>query len=228
MINPRIGQKSKHESKSDKVNAKHQGCQDIQVQRVKDDTMVNTSTSTSSSQANVNPNDESVNSTKYDLDLCHKVKRTYKNFLPTCQTLQHWEANTKFKFGFIPLGELNLPAEVTVSQSSLDALQLHKVIKKSDENDFMHSQIMVDSQLKPDAWDKYLVGYWDKQLPLLICFGFEFPLDFNREAQLVSHSENHSSPKAYTNDIDAYLQEEIAHKAILGPYTQPSLPHLLL
>ena len=83
---------------------------------------------------------------------------------------------------------------------------------------------MVDSQLKPDAWDKHLVAYWDKQFPLLICFGF--PLDFNREAQLVSHSENHSSAKAYPNDIDAYLQEEIARKAILGPYTQPPLPEL--
>ena len=83
---------------------------------------------------------------------------------------------------------------------------------------------MLDSQLNPDAWDKYLQGYWDKQLPLLIRFGF--PLDFNRQAHLVSHSDNHSSAKAYLKDIDAYLQEEIAHKAILGPYDQPPLAGL--
>ena len=77
------------------------------------------------------------------------------------------------------------------------------------------------TQLNPDVWDKYLQGYWDKQLPLLICF--DFPLDFNRKAQLVSHSDNNSSAKAYPNDINAYLQEEKAHKAILGPYTQPHL-----
>ena len=88
----------------------------------------------------------------------------------------------------------------------------------------MHSQIMVDSQLNPDAWDRFLQGYWDKQLPLMIRFGF--PLDFNREAQLVNHSDNHSSAKAYPNDIKAYLLEEIAHKAILGPYTQPPLSGL--
>ena len=80
----------------------------------------------------------------------------------------------------------------------------------------------LDSQLNSDAWDKYLQDYWDKQLPLLVCFGF--PLDFNREAQLVSHSDNHSSAKAYPNDIDAYLQEEIAHKANLHLYIQPPLP----
>ena len=42
----------------------------------------------------------------------------------------------------------------------------------------------------------------------------------------MSHSDNHSSAKAYPNDINAYLQEEIAHKAILGPYTQPPLAGL--
>ena len=103
--------------------------------------MGNNSTSTRSSDANMNPKVESTNSTKYDLDLHHKVKRSYKDFLPTCQTLQQWEANTKF----IPLGELKLPQEVCANQLSLDPLLLHKRIKKSGENNFMHSQIMVDS-----------------------------------------------------------------------------------
>ena len=138
--------------------------------------------------------------------------------------MQQWEANTKFKFDFIPLGELKFPQDILVNQSSLDSLQLHQKIKDSGEHNFMWVQVMLDSQLNPDVWDKYLQGYWDKQLPLLVRFGF--PLDFNREAQLVSHLDNHSSAKAYPSDIEAYLQEEIAHKAILGPYTEPLLPGL--
>ena len=138
--------------------------------------------------------------------------------------MQQWDANTKFKFGFIQLGELKLPREVLVNQSSLNPLQLHKKIKKSGASNFMQDQIMSGSQLKPDAWEKNLQGYWDKQLPLLVRFGF--PLDLNRETQLVSHSDNHSSAKAYPNDIDAYLQEEISHNAILGPYTQPPISGL--
>ena len=35
-------------------------------------------------------------STKYDLRL--KAKKSYKEFLPTSQTLQQWEAHIKFKF----------------------------------------------------------------------------------------------------------------------------------
>ena len=171
----------------------------IKAQRLKDEVVSNNSTSTRGSYANFNPKDETINRTKYYLDLRHKVRRSYKDFLPTCQTLQQREANTKFKFGFIPLGELKLPQEVSVSHSSLGPYQLHQKIKNSGENNFMRSQIMLDSQLNPDAWDKYLQGYWDKQLPLWLRFGF--PLDFNREAQLVSHSDNHSSVKAYPNDI---------------------------
>ena len=165
-------------------------------------------------------------STKYDLDLRLKAKKSYKEFLPTCQTLQHWEAHTKFKFevGFITLGDLKLPQVVSPKQTSLDPLQLHKKIKNSGEYNYLQSQFTVDSQLKPEVWDKLLQGYWDRQLPLLIRFGFS--LDFDQRTSLVSHLDNHSSAKAYPDNINAYLQEEITHKAILGPYTQPRLAGL--
>ena len=116
-------------------------------------------------------------STKYDLDLRLKAKKSYKEFLPTCHTLQHWEAHTKFKFGFIPLGDLKLPHVLSPKQTSLDPLQLHEKMKKSEHN-YLQSQLTVDSQLKPEVWDKLLQGYWDRQLPLLIRFGF--PLDSDR------------------------------------------------
>ena len=120
--------------------------------------------------------------TKYYLDLHLTAKKTYKEFLPTCQTLQHWEAHTKFKFDFIPLGDLKLLSVVSPKQTSLDPLQLHQKIKKSGEHNYLQSQFTVDSQLKPEVWEKLLQGYWDGQLPLLICFGF--PLDFDRRAPL--------------------------------------------
>ena len=134
IISPRVGQSGKMKTKYAQVIVKPQGCQDTQAHRRKDEMMGNDSTTTRSSDANINPKVESTNSTKYDLDLRHKVKRSYKDFLPTCQTLQQWKANTKFKFGFIPLGELKLSQEVCVNQLSLDPLLLHKEITKSGEN----------------------------------------------------------------------------------------------
>ena len=73
IINPRIGEKGKLKKKSAQVIVKHQGCQDTQAQRHKDEIVGNNSTHTRSSDANMNPKVESTNSRKYDLDLRHKV-----------------------------------------------------------------------------------------------------------------------------------------------------------
>ena len=90
----------------------------------------------------------------------------------------------------------------------------------------MQSQITIHCQLNPEKWYKLLQGYWDRQLPLLIRFGL--PLDFDRKVKLVSHSDNHSSAKAYPDYIKAYLHKDIAHKAILGPYREPPISGLLM
>ena len=88
----------------------------------------------------------------------------------------------------------------------------------------MSNQITIPSQLNPEAWDYHLEDYWDKQLPLLIRFGF--PLDYDRKAILTSHDENHTSAKLYPKDIEAYLEEEIKHNAVLGPFDQPPIENL--
>ena len=82
----------------------------------------------------------------------------------------------------------------------------------------------MQSQLNPDVWDILLQDYWDKQLCSLIRFGF--PLDFDRHMSLKSHFENHFSAKTFPQDIDAYLQEEISHGAIIGPFTEPPIKDL--
>ena len=67
-------------------------------------------------------------------------------------------------------------------------------------------------------WDHYLQDYLDKQLPLLIRFGF--PLDYIREGTLESQENNHASAIEFPEDIQAYLQEEKDHEAILGPFKE--------
>ena len=103
-------------------------------------------------------------------------------------------------------------------------LRLHKIIKNTGRYNFEEVQNTLNSQLNPDIWDSLRKNYWDEQLCLLIRFGF--PLDFNRLAPLQSHEENDFSAKTYLEDVQAYLQEEIKHKAILGPFDQPPLPDL--
>ena len=160
--------------------------------------------------------------TKYDLPLRLKDRKLdYTKIMGSCPTLQLWDKQTDHKFGFIPMGDLDVPLTTTPSNVNTDPLALHKVIKASGEYNFKNCQINVKSQLNPDVWDELLEGYWDFQLPLLIRFGF--PLDFDRNSKLESHSENHASAKNYPQHVQAYLKEEMEYNAILGPFDQPPL-----
>ena len=161
--------------------------------------------------------------TKYDLPVRIKDKTaSYKQLIPRCPTLKLWDSQNKF--GFIPLGDLALPSHVQPTSSNQDLVALHAVIKQSGDYNFMSKQIDIPSQLNPDIWDHQLEDYWDNQLPLLIRFGF--PLDYDRKGILVSHQDNHSSAKSYPKDIQAYLEEEIAHNAVIGNFDQPPIENL--
>ena len=169
--------------------------------------------------------DMGLSDTKYDLPLRIKNKvSTYKQLLPNCPTLQAWDKQNKFKFGFIPLGTLKVPTNYQPKHSIYDPLVLHKKVKDSGDYNFMKSQITVKSQLNPEVWESLLTDYWDNQLCSLIRFGF--PLDFQWDNPLRSHLDNHTSAKIYPQDVEAYLSEEIGYGAILGPFKEPPLQNL--
>ena len=85
-------------------------------------------------------------------------------------------------------------------------------------------QIPVPSKLNHKAWVQYLQEYWDWQLPLLIKFGF--PLDFDRDMVINSHDINHKSATEHPDHVWAYLEEELRHQAILGPFKHPPIKKL--
>ena len=168
---------------------------------------------------------DSQSASKYDLPLRLKDKKLdYTNIMASCPTLQLWDKQNAHKFGFIPLGELDVPPTSSPANVHTDPLTLHKTIKASGKYNFKKCQINVKSQLNPDVWDSLLQGYCDSQLPFLIRFGF--PLDFDRQFTLQSHSDNHTSAKNYPQDVQAYLNEEIQYNAILGPFDKPPLDDL--
>ena len=166
-----------------------------------------------------------VSDTKYDLPLRIKNKvSTYKQLLPSCPTLQAWDKQNKFKFGFIPLGTLKVPESCQPKHSNCNPIDLHKMVKDSGDYNFMKSQITVKFQLNPDVWESLLTDYWDNQLCSLIRFGF--PLDFQWDNPLRSHLDNHTSAKTHPQDVEAHLSEEIGYGAILGPFKEPPLKNL--
>ena len=81
-----------------------------------------------------------LSDTKYDLPLRIKNKvSTYKQLLPSCPTLQAWDKQNKFKFGFIPLGTLKVPESCQPKHSHCNPLVLHNMVKNSGDYNFMKS-----------------------------------------------------------------------------------------
>ena len=67
----------------------------------------------------------------------------------------------------------------------------------------------VQTSLKADNWSKYLIDYFDQQLPDLIEFGF--PLSFDRDLKLVGTFHNHPPVTQFIEHVDKYIQEELSH-----------------
>ena len=135
------------------------------------------------------------------------------------QIFNQWRAQSDFDFGFVPLSDfIMLPISDIPAHCVIEPFALHKHIKDSGQMNFLGCRIPVASQFNLQAWQEMLEGYWDTQLIQLLAFGF--PLDYNRNFSLSSDRNNHASAVQFPDHVDAYLKDEIAHGAILGPFTK--------
>ena len=162
---------------------------------------------------------------KYDLELHFRPHhREQIASAKQCDTFRMWNDQTQDKFGFIPLDDLTVPPIDLQKQSKEHIFDIHRRVKVSGTHNYMKTQVQIQSQLKPDIWQKYLTNYWDSQLVLLLRYGF--PLDFDYNSPLNSVENNHSSVNQYCQDVQAYLDEEKEFGAILGPFQQAPIDNL--
>ena len=123
-------------------------------------------------------------------------------------------ANT---FGFIPKAPLQVyTGEVVHWQNIPNTLEAHQLIKATKIPNYMKCLIPVQSGLNIKAWRAHLSNYWDQQLCDLLEFGF--PLDFDRNCTRNSTEVNHTSAIQNSQHISQFIQEEIDHNAMLGPF----------
>ena len=89
-------------------------------------------------------------------------------------TFQLWREQSDFDFGFIPLGEQQMPNtfETNVIDTN-NLIEIHEIVRRTKKPNFMQARIPVTSQLNVEVWQELLKDYWDQQL--LLRFGF--PLD---------------------------------------------------
>ena len=181
-------------------------------------------TITASSKNKAGTVDSSAN-TKFDLSLVSRPQnRTCINNARNTDIFQLWDMQNHQKFGFIPLSELALPSADKQIPLQGSLLQARFDVSKEGNHNFMGAQIQIPLQLNPDAWHDYLTDYWDKQPPFLIRYGF--PLDFDTIVDLNHTEVNHPSANYHVPDVNAYLEEEVKYKAILGPFSESPYPDL--
>ena len=129
----------------------------------------------------------------------------------------------KSVFRFVPLEPLRLyTGDPVYYQTIPDIISTHLMIKNSGFPNFLKCRIPVKSKLNVDRWRSHLADYWDQQLLDLLEYGF--PIDFDRNCPLVSTFVNHASTLQNDTHVSNYLQEELQHEAIIGPFMEPPFP----
>ena len=130
-----------------------------------------------------------------------------------------WRDQTDFEFGFILLSDLQgADTNVVNHVDHYCPIEAHKVVASHHKPNYLGARIRVDTQLNLQEWYDQPKDYCDQQLLDFLTFGF--PLDFNRKSPLKWEGDNHKSAVDYPNDIEAYLQEELDFKAVVGLFAK--------
>ena len=133
----------------------------------------------------------------------------------------------KFQFGFVPMGNINaFPRDNALAQTNIHSyLELYQLIKDSKLPNCMGYRVPVPGSMNISAWEGHLRNYYDKQLIDFLKYGF--PLDMIQNATIDSKFvHNHPSASQYPQDVGKYIDKEIQHHAILGPFDKPPLSGL--
>ena len=128
-----------------------------------------------------------------------------------CTDYQNCVAQTGTMFSFVPLTPLQTYQGPTIELNSIpDVIQAHKIVRQTGLPNFMAVRVPVHSKLNVENWKKILSNYWDKQLIDL--------LTFDRSHLLNTTVGNHKSAQQFPEQVQEYLDTEISHGAILGPF----------
>lgn len=101
--------------------------------------------------------------------------------------------------------------------------KLYDSVKRFNLPNFMGAQQQVPSGLNLKAWECELNAYHDREICYFLKFGW--PVGYHLPTPPASVSVNHMSALQHDSHVLHYVDTELAHKAIVGPYTtQPFVP----
>ena len=132
-------------------------------------------------------------------------------------------------FSFLPITDVKRtkmntglkPNNVLITEK-FDLVRIYKQVRETGRHNFEEAKIQLPSKINFNLLEQLRADYWDYQLKSFIKFGFprDFPRD--KESQLLTTDTSHSSARDHLEHADTYLNTEIEHIAIKGPYKNPN------
>ena len=130
--------------------------------------------------------------------------------------------------GFLPINNLSyrgtnlsLAPKVIISDPKFDPVKIHRLVRNTGRYNFEEERIFLPSKINFPLFESLAQGYWDWQLPFFVKYGFPLDFPYAKEADLKSGEGNHASANKFPVHVDSYLDTEINHGAIAGPYDSP-------
>ena len=94
-------------------------------------------------------------------------------------------------------------------------------MRYTGRENFEEARILLPSKINFPLFASLAQGYWDWQLPFLVKYGFPLDFPYAKEIDLQSGEGNHASTNNFPVHVDSYLDTELNHGAIAGPYNSP-------
>lgn len=100
-----------------------------------------------------------------------------------------------------------------------DFANVYQLVVSQFVPNFLGAQIQVKSGLNLAAWHANLIGYHDAEIFYYLRYGW--PLGYSMKIPPVSVDKNHQSAVAHRYHIEQFIDTELGHEAITGPFDAP-------
>lgn len=107
----------------------------------------------------------------------------------------------------------------TAKQEAPEFCKLYDAILAKAAPNCLGARIELQTPFNIEKWEQRLVNYHDREICTFFKYGW--PMGYHNSFPPVSVEDNHTSARAHQRDVDAFIKTELAHGALVGPFSTP-------
>ena len=117
------------------------------------------------------------------------------------------------------VSDVGIPKDSYLAKHVMEARAIFDKVAATGCYNFQQAKVRVPSGLNIENWKIYLQNYEDREIVQFLEFGW--PTSFDRRYPLISTFEPHKSDKEHPVSVPYYIDTELKHEALLGPFNGP-------